>query len=78
MEAFKGEIGEIESYLFGSSVCFWISGFFAIWPVGGRERVQNIRGGSGNISGYRELHSEDCCFSTFSADFQPSQTMATS
>ena len=52
---------------------FWIFRFFTIWPVGVWERVQNIPGGSGNISGYRELHSENFMFFTFSADFRPSQ-----
>ena len=35
---------------------FWC---FAIWFLGSREHVQNVRGGSGSISGYREPHSDN-------------------
>ena len=46
---------------------------YTIWPVGGRERAQNTPGGCGNISGYRQPHSENYYFLTCSADFRPSQ-----
>ncbi len=57
MEAFNGEIGQNieDDFLDLLESHFWfydfrISRFFAIWPLGGWECVQNIPGGSGNIS----------------------------
>ena len=63
----KENRGDIDVLFF--DFVFRIFRFFTIWLLGGRGRVQNIPGGSGNVSGYRPAHSENFYVSTFSADF---------
>ncbi len=69
MEALSGQIGgNIEgNFLFFVWGGGYVFSLYGLWEAG------NVRKTLQNISGYRELHSENLSFFTFSADFRPSQ-----
>ena len=53
-----------------SCVGSYFGSFFAIWELGGREYAQNTSGGSGSISGYRGIDSENLYFSTYFSNYE--------
>ena len=60
----KGDKNHVFSQLFSMFVGFRFL-FFTIWELGGREYAQKTSGGSGSISGYRGIYSDNFNSSTF-------------